>query len=138
MKTAAALRASDTAFLHQDSMGKINPEWEKASHDVVFSGSKEVNVGPPPRCNPSPVQEAALRAALGIINSTVNPAMRHDAVNCNSRNLASIIASEFDFVDELIDCLSHLYSDYQWQSNSTSDNHYKVRALLERIEKGTK
>jgi hypothetical protein len=36
----------------------------------------------------------AIRAAVAIINSTVNPALRYQAVNANSRNLAEIIERE--------------------------------------------
>lgn len=128
LKTAGALRASDTEFLHQDSMPKLMDEITKPKQ--------------------SPVHEAALRAALEIINSTVNPAMRNEAVNCNSRNLSSIIACEFAFVDELVECLrACLDGSLYWHHGSCAakDNLSpcncwvsKSRALLERIEKGTK
>jgi hypothetical protein len=91
---------------------------------------------------PSPVQGAALRAAAEIINSTVNPAMRHEAVNCNSRNLASIIASEFALLDEVVEQLRDILviTDSEQLNPSISLNIClkQSRALLERVEKGMK
>lgn len=57
----------------------------------------------------------AIRAALAIINSTVNPALRHDAINVNARNLAEIIERETavsELLEALITC-ANLLGDYE-------------------------
>lgn len=46
----------------------------------------------------------ARKAAIAIINSTVNPALRHEATNCNAANLAAIIERE-TAVSELLEAL---------------------------------
>jgi hypothetical protein len=43
----------------------------------------------------------AIRAALAIINSTVNPAMRHDAVNVTAPHLARIIEEQTSIAELL-------------------------------------
>jgi len=43
----------------------------------------------------------ATRAALAIINSTVNPAMRHDAVNVTAPHLARIIEEQTSIAELL-------------------------------------
>ncbi len=58
---------------------------------------------------PSP---AAVRAALAIINSTVNPALRHDAVNVNAPHLAQIIERETR-LSLLIDALRDAESEIE-------------------------
>jgi hypothetical protein len=43
----------------------------------------------------------AMRAAVAIINSTVNPALRHDAVNVSAPHLALIIEEQTSIADLL-------------------------------------
>ena len=43
----------------------------------------------------------AIRAALAIINSTVNPAMRHDAANVTAPHLARIIEEQTSIAELL-------------------------------------
>lgn len=125
MKTAAALRASDTEFLHQDSMPKLIEEITKPKQ--------------------SPVQEAAFRAAKTIIR------------DCSYEvDIADVISAEFAFVDELVECLRECHRElniirardgvpycFDGRKSDTDEECFsqlvdKARALLDRIEKGTK
>lgn len=123
MKTAAALRASDTSFLQQDSMPKLIEEIIKPKQ--------------------SPVQEAALRAADRIEFVCFEHSGNYQGISSNEAS--AMIAAEFAFVDELVECLGAcLDGSLYWHHGSCAakDNISdcdcwvgKSRALLERIEK---
>lgn len=116
MKTAAALRASDTSFL-QDSMPKLIEEITKPK--------------------PSPVQEAAFRATKALRDQGLliyETGTGQGPVPIET----SIIAYEFSFVDELMECLREVADSIELNEHARETARNKARALLERIEKGTK
>jgi hypothetical protein len=69
-----------------------------------------------------PRSSIAMRAALAIINSTVNPALRHDASNVTAPRLAEVIERETQ-VSTLVHELGRTADYLEWvlQHNITQD-----------------
>lgn len=89
----------------------------------------------------------AMKAALAIINSAVNPALLHDAVNVNAKNLADIIERETS-VSVMLEALrfyadekrytTPLYdeSDLNNVGMPFPDKGHKARAALAKAKEG--